>query len=439
MIGQTRTSPEMRISADWLDLRARSLSGAPTMAIDALSRSLRAAGREVFRLGLGQSPFPVPARVVEALQRHAPEKDYLPVRGLEALRRSVAGHVRRNLGIDYDPQLVMVGPGSKVLLFLVQLVLDADLVIPSPSWVSYAPQARLAGRAVHWLPTTRADRWHLDPDVLHAHCSAQGARRRVLILNYPNNPNGATMSAERLRGLADVARRHGILVLSDEIYGLVDHDGNHASIATVYPEGTIVSTGLSKWCGAGGWRLGTLLLPNELAWLATVLEAAASETYTTVSAPIQYAAVTAFDGGADLDEYLHHSRRILRALGQHCARVLSDAGLDVDPPEGGFYLFPDAAPFAQALSTRGIGTGAALCDRMLSEIGVATLPGSAFGRPPEELTFRLSYVDFDGAPALAASLAVDGEQELEPDFLQHHCGRVLTAVERLAAWTARGG
>jgi aspartate aminotransferase len=421
-------------SPAWLDARIRGATPAPTLAISELSQALVRGGRDIYRLGLGQSPFPVPPSVVEALRAHAHEKDYLPVRGLPALREAVARHVKRHTGMEYDPAQIIVGPGSKQLLFLTQLVVDAELVLPSPSWVSYAPQARLAGRAVQWLPTRRSDRWHLDPDVLDAHCRSQGHRPRILLLNYPNNPNGATMSADRLAAIAQVARGNGVLVLSDEIYGLVDHEGTHTSIAAFYPEGTVITSGLSKWCGAGGWRLGTLLIPKELDWLADALAAAASETHTAVSAPIQHAAVTAFNGNAEIDEYLRHSRRVLRALGRHCARVLADAGLDLDEPDGGFYLFPDASPFAAALASRGICDSTAMCGRMLEEIDVATLPGTAFGRPPEELTFRLSYVDFDGGAALDASSRMPAGEALDAEFLARNCGRVLTAIDRVSTW-----
>jgi aspartate aminotransferase len=431
---------EQRLSSDWLDERVRGASPAPTLAINELSQALHREGRDVYRLGLGQSPFPVPASVVEALRQHAEERDYLPVRGLPALRRAVAGHVRNHTGLAYDPEHVLIGPGSKQLLFLTQMVIDAELILPSPSWVSYAPQARLAGRTVQWLPTRRADRWHLDPDVLDAHCTQRGPRRRLLLLNYPNNPNGATMPRALLSAIAAVARRHSLLVMSDEIYGLVDHHGKHESIATFYPEGTLVTSGLSKWCGAGGWRLGTLLIPKELGWLADALSAVASETHTAVSAPIQYAAITAFSGNEEIDDYLRHSRRVLRALGRHSARALTDTGLDVDFPDGGFYLFPDASPFTSSLASRAIGDGPTLCARMLEESDVATLPGAVFGRPPEELTFRLSYVDFDGGVALEASRRVPNDSELDETFLRQHCGRVVTAIERIASWiSARTG
>jgi aspartate aminotransferase len=412
---------------------ARTIRPSATLAINELSADLVARGRTVYRLGLGQSPFPVPASVVESLRANAHQKDYLPVRGLPALRRSIADHVQRFTALSYDPGLVQVGPGSKELIFLTQLILDVELLLPSPSWVSYQPQGILAGRPIAWLDTTRASGWNLQPEVLERWCAQAPERARLLILNYPNNPTGRTLDADTLARLADVCRRHGVLIVSDEIYGLLDHGGRHETIARYYPEGAIVSTGLSKWCGAGGWRLGAMLFPKELRWLSDALATAASETFTTVSAPIQFAAVTAFRGGAEIDDYLRHSRRILRVLGCWCAAALREAHLLVDDPEGGFYLLPDASEFAESLARRGITDSEAMVNRILEDTGVAMLPGSVFGRPREEFTFRLSYVDFDGAAALNASAArPDGE--LGEPFVLEHLSRVATAIRALVAW-----
>jgi aspartate aminotransferase len=384
---------------DLLPPAVRHLLPSPTLAINERCAALLARGRPVLRLGLGQSPFPVPEPVVAALREHAAEKDYLAVQGLLALREAVAEHHRRRLGIACDADEVLVGPGSKELIFLLQLVARPELLLPSPSWVSYEPQARLLGQQVHWLTTEAAAAWKLEPAVLDRFC-----RSRPL--------------------------QHRLLVLSDEIYGETHHAGRHVSLARFYPEATLVSGGLSKWCGAGGWRLGTLLVPRALQPLRQALVAAASETYTAVSAPIQHAAVVAFTGGPALDAYLHDSRRVLGALGRHCAKRLRGAGVTVAWPEGGFYLFCDLEAWRQPLAARGVATGQALCEHLLDSAGVATLPGTCFGRGQAELTLRLAYVDFDGGAALAAVRELTGE----PDgaFLRRHCGHVVEAVERIA-------
>ena len=155
----------------------------------------------------------------------------------------------------------------------------------------------------------------MKPEALEEFCRKEPQRSRLLILNYPNNPTGLTLRVTELEGLARVAQKYRLLVLADEIYGGLDHTGQHASIAQYYPEGTIISSGLSKWCGAGGWRLGTFYFPRGLRWLLEAMACIASETYSTVTAPVQYAAVRAFQMGAEIEVYLWQARRILCALG----------------------------------------------------------------------------------------------------------------------------
>ena len=229
--------------------------------------------------------------------------------------------------------------------------------------------------------------------------------------------------------MAQVEGAGHVLLLSDEIYGKLHHENRHASIVPHYPEGTIFSGGLSKWCGAGGWRLGVFVIPGNMQWLIDAMTTVASETFTSTSAPIQHAAVRAFKGGAEIEEYLRRCRIVLRVLGQALASRLSQAGVRVLPPEGGFYLFPDFSPFAEALRKRGIRTSRDFCERLLEDTGVALLPGSDFGRPPAELTARLAYVDFDGARALRA---------VDDEFLKDPCGRILEAADRIIGWLNHG-
>jgi aspartate aminotransferase len=406
------------------------LTPSATVAINEHCAALARAGKQVFKLGLGQSPFPVPQSVVESLRRNAHQKDYLPVLGLLELRQAVARYHAEREGIETSADRVLVGPGSKELMFLLQLAYNGELLVPSPSWVSYAPQARLLGRTVTFLPTTREDAWRLRADTLRAHCEADPNQARVLILNTPNNPVGGCYPEAELRALAEVARDVNLLVLSDEIYGEIQHDGRHTSIARFYPQGTIISAGLSKWCGAGGWRLGTFTFPAELDWLCQALRVAASETFTSVSAPIQYAAVSAFPPGPDLQQYLQKSRSVLAALADWIVARLRDADIHCPDATGGFYIFGDATAHAESLASRGINSSRSFCSALLDETGVAVLPGCDFGRPEEELTFRAAYVNFDGEAALA-----NAHGSLDEAFLHQHCGDVLEAFDRLCRWT----
>jgi len=411
----------------------RGMGDSPTVAINELSNRLRLEGRDVYKLGLGQSPFPVPGPVVASLKEHAHEKDYLDVRGLRALRDAVASYHSGREGIDRRGDQVLIGPGSKELMFLAQLAYDGVLMVPAPSWVSYEPQARILGRRAQWLVTNRSDGWRLTPEALDAVCAAERPRPRLLILNYPSNPTGSSYSAGELEEMARVARKHRILVLSDEIYGEVHHSGDHVSLARYYPEGTVISSGLSKWCGAGGWRLGHFSFPAELDWLCRAMGSAASETFTTTSAPIQYAAVAAYSGDPVVATYVGRSRVVLRGLCRWIVERLANAGGDCGEPVGGFYLFPDFSSVREALGKREITSSPSLCERLLEDTGVAMLPGSCFGRPANELTVRLAFVDFDGQAALDA-VAERGDGEVDEAFLRRHCGRVIEAIEIFCDW-----
>ena len=160
----------------------------------------------------------------------------------------------------------------------------------------------------------------------------------------------------------------------------------------------------------------------------------ASETFTSVSAPIQYGAIQAFQGGPDLERYLSHVRRIFALLGRKSFDTFHNAGVRLINPKGGFYLYLDFSPFAEKLNSRGINSSRELCDRLLENTGVAILAGSDFGRPRPELTARLSYVDFDGVAALIASENIPLDTPLPDDFITQYCPRVIEGVRRIIEW-----
>lgn len=320
------------------------------------------------------------------------------------------------------------------MMFLLQFVYYGDLVIPTPSWVSYAPQAHIIGRQVCWVPTRLEDNWRLMAEEIANICKHDPSRPRIVILNYPSNPSGGSYKIDELKEIARVARKYKVILLSDEIYGELHHRGQHVSISKFYPEGTIISSGLSKWCGAGGWRLGTFTFPNTLHWLLNAMAAVASETFTSTSTPIQYAAVRAFKGGIEIERYLWQSRRILRTLGRTIAQKLIDCGVEVSIPDGAFYLFPSFGKFKDKFKANGIKTSDSMCEKILQETGVAILPGSVFGRVKEEFTSRFAYVDFDGSRALAAAEQVPAQNGLNGDFLETYCGNILSAIDKICEW-----
>lgn len=411
-----------------LNLNVRGLSPSATLAINEHSNELIAQGRTVYKLGLGQSPFPVPDCVADALAKNSHQKDYLPVKGLYALREAIAKYNQEVHGFESHADRVMIGPGSKELIFILQLVYYGDLIIPAPGWVSYSPQAHIIGRHVHMIETQAENHWQLTPKQLDTLCRTDPSRPRIVILNYPSNPTGCSYSRETLERLAKVARKYKVILISDEIYGRIHHSGDHESIAHYYPEGTIVSSGLSKWCGAGGWRLGTFSFPPGLEWLLDAMAIVASETFTSTSAPIQYAAIRAYEGGPEIDQYLDRSRKVLKRLSDYLVDRLLAMEIEVLRPDGAFYLFPDFEHFREKLEAREIYTSVELCNAMLEEAGVAMLPGHDFGRKPEELTVRMAFVDFDGTKALQQiDTADDG-------FLQQCCPNMIAAMDALASW-----
>jgi aspartate aminotransferase len=408
-----------------------------TLAIQEHCNELARQGRAVYRLGLGQSPFPVPSSVVEALRAHATEKDYLPVRGLPQLRSAVAQYHRFRHGIQSTPEDVMVGPGSKELMFIMQVVLQGELLLPSPCWVSYEPQARILGQKVRRIPTNFEQDFRVLPEQIDEVCRSAPDLPRILVLNYPSNPHGCSYDAAQLEALAGALRRNGVITLSDEIYGELEFEGKHTSIARFYEEGSIVASGLSKWCGAGGWRLGTMTFPAQLRWLLEVMAVVASETYSATSAPIQYAAVRAFQGGTEIDAYLHGARQILAAVCGAFQRALEAEGVACRPAKGGFYLFPSFDPLAERLALRGIRTSPDLCSHILDEAGVATLPGSEFGMPPDKLFLRVALVNFDGARALTALSTLSHGSSIDDDFLHDHCAPTMRALDAILDWIRR--
>lgn len=408
-----------------------SLAKSGTLALNEKTLDLQSSGRRVYRFGFGESPFPPPAPLREALSRATHRKDYTAVAGLPELREKIAEFHHEADGYPVSADQVLVAPGTKPLLYnIMHAFQEIEVYLPVPSWVSYGPQAAIARHKVVPVPTYFESRWRVTPDVLEDTITRQGesARQKLLVLNYPGNPDGLTYSRDELEALANVFRNHEVWIVSDEIYALLHHSGTHVSLASIYPERTMVTTGLSKWCGAGGWRLGALILPPDAPRdLHDALVGLGSETYSCAPAPIQEAALTAYELNQDVHRFLSAQRSILSAMGMAVYRALVEAGLRVHPPQGGFYLLLDFSPFAEELAKRNISTDTQLCDRLLDEEGVALLPGTAFGMPSDALTARLAYVDFDGQAALDEAEAFESRVAI-------YAAKMLEGIGKLSAW-----
>lgn len=418
----------------------RPVEKSQTLLLNEQSRSLEDTGREVFKFGFGQSPFPPLDAATEALRAHAGSKEYTPVQGLPELRARVASFHSAADRIDIGPEQVLVAPGSKSLIYSVLASFrHADVLIPTPAWVSYEPQARLLGHTPLRVTTSFEQRWRVEAEAIDSAMRQKADRSvpSVLILNHPGNPEGLGYSDDELRAIASACRMHDILVVSDEIYGLLDHAGEHVSLARHYPEGTIVTGGLSKWCGAGGWRLGVAVLPTALLrdFKDTML-GVASETYSCAPTPVQRAACEAYVWNEATTSYLRHQRRLLSALGQRVAAELTRAGVRVHAPTGGFYLLPDFSEHTDALARRGVRTASQLCTQLLADTGVALLPGDSFGLSPARLCARLAYVDFDGRQALKASREIGLATPLDDAAMQALFDKTLRGIRKLTQWLA---
>ena len=405
----------------------REIEASQTLLINTQSKYLESTGEQIFKFGFGQSPFMPPARVVESLRKVAHDKSYTAVQGDLELRNLMAAFHKEHNGLEVLPDNIFVAPGSKILLFNILMAFEnADVLIPSPAWVSYAPQAKLAGHHLVKVKTTFEKRWRIHPEDIEEALRQKHHKASILILNYPGNPDGLTYSREELKELALCADRNDILVLSDEIYGLLNHNQSHYSFASFYPRKTITTTGLSKWCGAGGWRLGAAFLSESIdRKFKEAFLGIGSETYSCAPAPVQQAAKSAYESYSAVENYLSWQNGILKSIGMYCAEQLAEVGLLVHPPEGGFYLFPDFSPHEETLRKKGIETCNDLCSLILLETGVALLPANAFGFDESCMAARLAYVDF--APP----------DELISFYLERDCPRVIEGITRIKAWIRR--
>ena len=406
----------------------KNIKTSSTLAINELSLKLQEDGKTIYKFGLGQSPFPIPDIIVKELQYHAHQKNYLDVSGLLELREVVAKYHSKKNKYPYTADNIIIGPGSKELIFQTQLIMDGDLLLPSPSWVSYEPQANIINKKIHWLNTTAKTNWHLSPQTLDELCKKLQIETKLLILNSPNNPSG-TIHGD-LKTLAKVSKKHDIIIIADEIYAELDFTGEYKSLTHYYPEGTIISSGLSKWCGAGGWRLGTFIFPNELDHIRQTLRSVVSETFTAVSAPIQYAAIKAYT--EDYSNYLDHSRKILNCIATYVYNELTESGLDCQKPQGGFYMLCD---FSNVVTiSNEIPNSTLLTKKILKDTGFAMLPGSDFGINENHLITRIAFVDFDGKQALDLA---NNQSHLSEEFLKKACPNIVNGINELRDWISK--
>jgi aspartate aminotransferase len=399
------------------------LKPSATLAINEKSNQLIKSGKKVYKFGFGQSPFPIPETIVEALKINADKHTYLPMQGLEELRIVIANFLNKNNNNNFNKEDILVGPGTKELMFLTQIAFNGDILLPAPSWVSYQPQAFIAKNKVHWIQTSSDTNWFPTAEQIENKVKSIKNKNLLLFINSPNNPSGTVCNESQLKEIAEVAKKYNLTILSDEIYSRLTFNNQYKSISNFYPEGTIISTGLSKWCGAGGWRLGFFAIPNQLKNLKTSLKILCSESFTSVSAPVQYAAVEAYKN--DHSKYLNAVNKILSFIASYVYKNLKSNKINVIKPEGGFYLFPE-------FSNAKFSSSAEMCRDILDKTGVALLPGSDFGIDSNKMIARLSYIDFNGANFLQNTLS---SKKLDDADLKKNAPNIVDGIFKIKEWS----
>ena len=399
----------------------KNLKPSSTLLINETSRKLENEGKKIYKFGFGQSPFKVPEDVVEELKNNAHQNKYLPMQGLYELRDAVAKHMLTKKNYNYKSENVIIGPGSKELMFLLHVIFDGEIILPAPSWVSYAPQAMLGRNKTQILQTKRENNWFPTASEVEEVILRDKNKNYLLFLNSPNNPSGQI--CENLEEIAGIAKKYNLIILSDEIYSELSFKDNYQSISNFCPDKTIVSTGLSKWCGAGGWRLGYFLVPDSLIQIRDMINVLASETFSAVSAPIQYAAITAYNN--DHSHYINISNKILSAVGKYVYENLKSNKILINEPQGGFYLMPE-------FLNKKFNTSSEMCDSILNDTGVALLPGSDFGFDQNKMLARLSFTDFDGQKFMNK---IDVNQKIDDDLINEFAPKIIEGVDKLKKWS----
>ena len=396
------------------------LKQSSTLVINEKCKKLIDQGKKVYQFGFGQSPFPVPEKIVTALKNNAYRKEYLPIQGLSKLRESISKNLKKKVGINYPKENIVITPGSKEAMLLLHVAFNGEIILSAPSWVSYEPQAIIGRNKVHWIHTSRENNWFPTANQLEKKIKSIKKKNLIFILNSPNNPSGTI--CKNLKELAAVAKKYNLIILSDEIYTDLTFCNKYESISQYYPERTFISGGLSKWCGAGGWRVGFFAVPNQLSELLENIKTLASESYSTVNSPAQFAAVEAYEG--DFSEYKAKTLNILRSVGNYVYNNLKSNKVLINPPQGAFYLMPE-------FPNKRFKTSTELCERILDETGVAMLPASDFGFGPKKMLSRLCYIDFDGSEFLKAPI---NSKFIEDKIIEKYAPNVVEGVKKLSNW-----
>ncbi|MFJ3671344.1 pyridoxal phosphate-dependent aminotransferase [Streptomyces sp. NPDC090106] len=423
---------------------ARTWRVSPNLALDRVVAERRAAGEPLVHLGFGEARLPVLPELVERLTAGATRTHYGEVAGDAAVRRGGAAYFARR-GLPTRPGQVVLAPGSKPLLAALFAALDGDVLLPNPSWVTYAPQATLFGRRVHRIPIPDRCGGVPEPEalrqVLHGLRRADGGTRAgALVLTVPDNPTGTTAAPDLVREVCELAGDEGVTVLSDEIYRDLPHspDRPFLSPASVAPEHTVVLTGLSKSLALGGWRIGLARFPagSRGRRLRDRVLSVASEIWSTPPGPMQEVAAYALAEPPPVRARLAASARLHGVVAAAVHALLVAHGARCRPPDAGFYVYPDFEPLRGELARHGVRDSASFQEHLLKQAGVAVLGGHHFGDTATALRFRAATSMLYGEDAEQRTAALHSADPLRLPWI---AGQLRALDAAFAALSSPGG
>jgi len=386
-----------------------------------------------YGFAFGQSPFPVPKLVQDALIKNVDKGEYAAVPGIPELRNAISKYNKHYFGMDIDPERIYVGPGTKELIFNLLEVLHGTVILPTPAWLGYLPQIRFLKKNYHMLPT-RANK-KFSPNDLRKLALRLQDRQKILILNNPHNPTGLLYDRLELEEIADVCREQNITVISDEIYAQTTYDfSKFVSMGKIYPEGTFVTNGLSKSHAAGGYRLGYVIFPQHATDLKGQFKKILATEYTAVSTPIQHAAVAGFEISKEMDEYFDVTRSIHQMMGEYTYHILSAIdGVKTTKPNATFYLLADFNAFATDLQKANIMTSQKLSESLiLHPYHTAIVGGDSLVLERTDFSARIAYVDYNGSEVYQNYLENKPKTSSEKvEFVKNNAPKVVAGLEMI--------
>lgn len=362
-----------------------------TIQMSKLSRELKAKGFDIIDLSIGEPDFDTPAHIREAAKRAIDEgyTHYTPVPGYADLRQAVADKLKRDNHLVYQPEQIVVSTGAKqAIANMVMSVVNPgdEVIIPTPYWVSYSEIVKMAEGKVVTVTCPLEQRYKITPSQLEATITP---KTKLFMFSSPCNPSGAVYSKEELEGLAAVFKKHPhVYIMSDEIYEYINYVGKHESIAQFdfLKDRVLLINGLSKGFAMTGWRLGYIAAPLHVAKACDKIQGQFTSATCSIT---QRAAITALKGDLDtamamVDEFKKRRAFMLEAL-------KAIPGLQLDEPDGAFYVFPKVdAFFGKRDGDTLIRNADDLCMYLMHQAQVATVTGDAFGEPT---CIRLSYAN----------------------------------------------